>query len=284
MPVAGASIPCSAPSLARGGWQLRAIDDSKLRMREEVEAPFRKVRLFFFWSFVGSASVGLFISVLRLLALTQGIDQGQTVEDLAQNIAIDIGAVGISGFLIQRDLSAQRSRLARLETGAQLAALRVRLQMENDEATVSLSDMRRGRGREKRVVIVAGGSAAVEDCVQSSQARSQELVSSDITVVPLVLDMEGEEILCSGGESFMEGAQRQQHIALPVLLNNWQDWVQKEAETAIGQGFDPIGEGFAVVLKKNGRVGLRRRGMPDWAEVVGDVSARKEAGLDVTNI
>lgn len=48
---------------------------------------------------------------------------------LSTNIAIDLGAIGISAWQIKRDLDAQEGRLARMEIGAKLAGLKVRLQV-----------------------------------------------------------------------------------------------------------------------------------------------------------
>ena len=42
--------------------------------------------------------------------------------------------------------------------------------------------------------------------------------------------------------------------------------------------------GLTIVLKKNGRVGTRRLGMPAWDGLLADVAMRKRSGLDVTNI
>ena len=39
-----------------------------------------------------------------------------------------------------------------------------------------------------------------------------------------------------------------------------------------------------VLLKKNGRVGTRRLGTPDWLNLCGDVASRGAAGLDITNV
>lgn len=47
---------------------------------------------------------------------------------LLTNVAVDLGAIGGSLFLVKQDLDAQRARLARMEIGAKLAGLKVRLQ------------------------------------------------------------------------------------------------------------------------------------------------------------
>ena len=49
------------------------------------------------------------------------------------------------------------------------------------------------------------------------------------------------------------------------------------------QGVDVNGRGFSIVLKKNGRVGQRTKGI-NLKRMVGDVNARKLSGMDVRNI
>lgn len=48
---------------------------------------------------------------------------------LALNIAVDIAAILGSAFLVKRDLAAQDARMARMEIGAKLAGLKVRMQV-----------------------------------------------------------------------------------------------------------------------------------------------------------
>ncbi|CAM9899515.1 unnamed protein product, partial [Phaeothamnion confervicola] len=260
--------------------------------REEAEAPFRKVRLFFFTAFVGSATVGLGIAALRLLALSQGIDQGQSQGELLSNIGIDMTAIAVNLFLIKNDLAAQDSRLKRMETGAALAALKVRLQLENDDATVPLSSLRRARGREKRVAIVVAGEEALAASLASAAPFSEDLARSDIVIVPLVVRAAADGkvrtrfrlVATTGAESDLAEAVGQAHVALPVILNQWQSWVDAEVTTAVSQGIDPVQDGFALILKKNGRVGTRSKGCPPWNVLCGDVENRRKAGMDVTNI
>ena len=57
----------------------------------------------------------------------------------------------------------------------------------------------------------------------------------------------------------------------------WPRQAAKQDPTAMSRG-------LTIILKKNGRVGTRRLGMPDWSGLVADVDARAQAGLDVTNI
>ena len=48
---------------------------------------------------------------------------------LALNIAVDLAAIVGSAFLVKRDLAAQDARMARMEIGAKLAGLKVRMQV-----------------------------------------------------------------------------------------------------------------------------------------------------------
>ena len=48
---------------------------------------------------------------------------------LALNIAVDLGAIAASVFLVRRDLAAQDARMTRMEIGAKLAGLKVRMQV-----------------------------------------------------------------------------------------------------------------------------------------------------------
>lgn len=50
---------------------------------------------------------------------------------LFKNVAIDVAAIVISLGLVKRDLDAQAGRLARMEIGAKLASLKVRLQVRD---------------------------------------------------------------------------------------------------------------------------------------------------------
>jgi hypothetical protein len=42
--------------------------------------------------------------------------------------------------------------------------------------------------------------------------------------------------------------------------------------------------GVTIIIKKNGKVGTRRFGVPLWESLVDDVAMRSEIGLDIRNI
>ncbi|CAN0176839.1 unnamed protein product, partial [Hapterophycus canaliculatus] len=162
---------------------------------------------------------------------------------------------------------------------------------KEDQSTVTLSALRRDRGRDKRVAVLVGGAEAVQSSLESALPYGSALETSDILIVPLVLEarpgMSGsgaDRFRASGRENDLESAVGSAHVALPVALNRWQEYIDSEVETALSQGIDPVQEGFSLVLKKNGRIGARSKGCPPWGTLVGDVERRKEAGMDTSNI
>ena len=64
----------------------------------------------------------------------------------------------------------------------------------------------------------------------------------------------------------------------------WAAALSSELEQAIKQDATALDRGLTIVLKKNGRVGTRRLGMPAWDGLLGDVASRRRSGFDVTNI
>jgi hypothetical protein len=63
----------------------------------------------------------------------------------------------------------------------------------------------------------------------------------------------------------------------------WRSVIEDEAEQAIQQGVDIEKDGFCVILKKNGRVGQRTKGI-FLENMVADITQRLEMGMDIKNI
>eukprot|EP00957_Ditylum_brightwellii_P163978 12485034-Ditylum_brightwellii.AAC.1 len=99
---------------------------AKQRLREEVESPFRKVRLLFFGGSTGSALIALYFSLLSVLKANMG---GYTdippLDESIQNCAINAGGAVICAALAYRDWKAGEANLERIAKGGALAALPV---------------------------------------------------------------------------------------------------------------------------------------------------------------
>lgn len=72
-------------------------------MRAETEAPFRTLRLVIYGFSIASASVATLISLPQLAGALGGARGALVLDDVLQNLAINIGAVTIFGFLFAQD-------------------------------------------------------------------------------------------------------------------------------------------------------------------------------------
>ena len=252
-----------------------------IRLREEAESPFRKVRFFFYASLGAGALQSLLVSSARIAAGLSGINADLLDESLT-NAAVDLTGIVVIAFLTKRDLEAQESKLKRAKKGGDLARLMIRASKKlADEdtfdnagyVTTNLSSLRRGRGMEQRVVIAAAGKEKVAEIVEEAKRLQDKLIANDLLIVPVVLPQGvAPEVIGDLPEC----------VALPVGLN-WKAVVDDETAEARKQGVNVEGDGIAIILKKNGRVGQRTKGI-FLGQMVGDVEDRKAFGLDVKNI
>lgn len=250
----------------------------ELRLREEAESPFRKVRQFFTIALLGGAMTSLAVSSARILAAMNGVNTDLMQESVV-NAGVDV--IGVAGlvFLYKRDMEAQESRLKRAAKGAEFAKLMIRGtfgDINGKSIVTSLSTLRRGRGLEKRAVIVAAGKDRITTVLQEAAALSDSLNLNDLVIVPVVMPS------CSAPLGLDMELIQQENIALPAG-GNWVSVIMDEATQAKEQKIDVEKEGFCVVLKKNGRVGQRTKGI-NLARMCGEVEERQALGMDVKNI
>lgn len=254
-----------------------------IRLREEAESPFRKVRFFFYASLGSGAFMSLLVSTTRIAAALSGIN-ADLMDESIKNAAVDLVGIVAIALLAKRDVDAQESRLKRAKKGGDLARLMIRasknLAEESDSATsamfnTNLSSLRRGRGIEKRVVIVAAGKDKVTEILKEATRLQDALTSNDLIIVPVVLPQGIAPV-------YDENVPLPECVALPIGPN-WKSVVDDETDEARRQGVDVEAEGIAIVLKKNGRVGQRTKGV-FLGQFVGEVENRRAFGLDVKNI
>jgi hypothetical protein len=258
----------------------------EVRLREEAESPFRKVRYFFYLNISGGALISLLVSITRIAAALSGVNSDLMQESLT-NAGVDITGLIVMGLLYKRDIEAENSQLKRATKGAELAKLTVRasktLLLDPDEVqlgstfTTSLASLRGGRGIEKRIVIAAAGKDKIDEVLRDAKELSNDMELNDLLIVPVIMP-QGKSPLLDDGEILSNS------VALPVVVgDNWKRMINDEAAEAVKQGVDIEKEGFCIVLKKNGRIGQRTRGI-FLDNMVGNVVARREAGMDVTNV
>lgn len=315
--------PSIAPSITRGG-ALRCKGEEFTdvqRMRAEVESPFAQVRLFLLPALLGAALIATYFGGTALLASSLGLREGSSSQ--FTDLAIDLGSVGTLGFLWRREIQVRDARLKRIAFGGRVAALRVSLLAFDGASSlgggreVCLADLRRGRGQARRVVIVCAPQETLRGALDVASNSAGALSASDFLIVPLVasgtassptltpasMDLLQEVASASAssalvGEAVASSALTQPPLpwdaavqdasgGWPVALPQpgaWAAALAPELEQAARQDATILQRGLTIILKKNGRVGTRRLGMPDWDALIADVSERKRAGLDVVNI
>lgn len=289
------SLSMSSEEEGNGGFTRRQI------LKEETEAPFRKVRYFLYLSLALSAAPATLITGTSILAVNGGVREGNLPE-LYQNLGINLGGLPVIAYFWRRDIVSQQSLLERIEKGGSLARLKLKMEDEysGEDLVVKLSDLRRDRGIDKRVIIVAAPRDLLKESVKSTAGMYASLVKSDCMIVPLAIStsapgsekdgytltsMSMESLFDSGGESEEDAAPPiTSYIGTPIQVQSWNSVIKSEFGTALKQNPEALDKGITLIIKKNGKVGSRRFGVPIWESITEDVERRAAAGLDVTNI
>ena len=260
----------------------------KQLIKEEIEAPFRKVRLFLYTALFAAAALGSIITITKLLATLSGA-RSEDLQQLYTNLGVNLGGLPVIALLYKRDIDAQRALLLRIQKGGKLSGLRMKMYTEDGPLVVKLSDLRRDRGIDKRVVIVAAPKELLRTSLQTSILEAKNLIANDLVIVPLIIELtDGDYTLTATSLEAMvpdePNIAKFEHIGLAMALASWNDTIKKELEVAIKQQPGALEKGVTIIIKKNGKVGTRRFGVPIWEGLVRDVADRKDLGLDVSNI
>ena len=220
-PVTLLPLPSISALSAKGQLEDEPFTQKQI-LKEETEAPFRQIRLFLYAGLTASAFIGLVVTGSKLIAAASGVRSGD-ISDLGTNFAIDAVGIVVIGALWRRDLDSQRQRLQRIQKGGRLAGLRLKIEVEGEGPTViKLSDLRRGRGFSKRVVIVAATEALLKESFTSSIAESQNLVSNDLLIVPVQIEAEegGYKVSSFNLESINPESVKLDHIGQVIFHLN----------------------------------------------------------------
>jgi len=255
---------------------------AKQRLREEVESPFRQVRLFLFGSSAGSALVALYFSALGALKASMGgYSDSIPLDEALQTCGINLAGVVVCSALAWREYQVGEANLKRIAKGGALARLVV--QPADSVGQKTLADYR----RQSRVLIAAGGKEYIQQLARSLNADQlsdqnvipQALSDVDIIVVPVLL--EGTEgrvgdtssvwITTSATEADrnFDISRANSVVAFPAGRAAWKEYLESEIEQADKQGFDWINKGFTILVKKNGKILRRTTGLPKWGDFIG---------------
>lgn len=261
----------------------------KQRLREEVESPFRKVRLLFFASSAGSALTALYFSALNTIkAVVGGYSDAIPLDEALTSDAINIGAAIICGLLAFREYKAGQANLARIAQGGKLASLVVEPAKPDvmGNSRKRLADYR----RYYRVLIAAGGEEYISKLARSLNADQlkdkniipEKLEETDVIVVPVLLTAASNVVAVGKTQEFWKKVEALPEedrnfdisrsdsvVSFPKGNAAWADYLKSEIDTAVGQGFDVMEKGITLTVKKNGRILRRAAGLPPWGDFVG---------------
>jgi hypothetical protein len=253
---------------------------AKQRLREEIDAPFRKVRLFFFGSSTLSALLALYFSVINAgKAYVGGWPDAPPLDDALQSCGINLVAIAVCSYLTYNDFRAGEASLTRIAKGGALAKLVVSPAHSSEKSNprIALAEYRRA----SRVLIAAGGKVYLESLATTLNQGNiaSQLAAVDLVVVPVLLERGGAvgdtratwtaAVAATESEQTQKQTPLEEVVAFPVDSRAWGEYLQSEIETAKSQGFDVIDKGITITVKKNGRILRRATGQPQWEGIVG---------------
>uniref|UniRef100_A0A7S0T3M3 Uncharacterized protein n=1 Tax=Erythrolobus madagascarensis TaxID=708628 RepID=A0A7S0T3M3_9RHOD len=233
----------------------------RTRLREETEAPFRKVRLFVYSASAASAALGGFVSLTRVIAALSGVQGTQPLDETIPNVLIDLGVVLAAVVLIRIDNAAGRKRLDRLSRGAALAKLKV----ENTDTGVvnKLSAFRLNQ----RPVLVCGDADTVNTVMADAFPLRRKLAERDVILVPFVTGSNAAD------DAVFDSWEAGPWLARPVGKEEWGLWFKQELDNAKLTFSKVRGTAMVIIVRKDGRVGARSMGPPMWQKLIEELDA-----------
>eukprot|EP00440_Ansanella_granifera_P073237 gb/GFBE01079471.1/.p1 GENE.gb/GFBE01079471.1/~~gb/GFBE01079471.1/.p1 ORF type:complete len:317 (+),score=61.31 gb/GFBE01079471.1/:1-951(+) len=248
------------------------------KLRAETEEPFAKAKIALFGFGAALSGVGFLFIVPRLIGSLAGAPRAAPVGSVATDLAINLVATLSLAYLTYQEINTETVRVQAKEEGSLIA----RLPLQLEGGTFKISDFRALRQqRARRPVLCIGSRDFCMECIESSLPVSEAMDRSDFLLVPVLSGSSSE----AERASILEAANKHKCVALPGKdrEGSWEQLCQLQEEQVRQQGMDE-GQGQVMIIKKNGRVGARFVGVPDWSSLTSEVAARTRIGLDTTNI
>ena len=95
------ALRCQAEDFDENGFTQKQI------LKEETEAPFRKVRIFVIVALLAAAGVGTLVSLTKVLAITAGAKQLLAGDETYLNLGINAAGIPVLSFLWKREIDSQ---------------------------------------------------------------------------------------------------------------------------------------------------------------------------------
>jgi hypothetical protein len=95
------ALRCQSEDYDENGFTQKQI------LKEETEAPFRKVRVFLIIALLAAAGVGTLVSLTKVLAITAGARQLLDGDETYQNFGINLAGIPVLSYLWKREIDSQ---------------------------------------------------------------------------------------------------------------------------------------------------------------------------------
>eukprot|EP00897_Mesotaenium_endlicherianum_P001440 jgi/Mesen1/1323/ME000013S00813 len=206
---------------------------SEAKIRSEVIAPFRTVRMFFYVAFMASAGLGALISLTHVAGAVGGAANADPLSEILQGLAIDVVAIAVFAFLFRSDYKAEKASVAKIEREEELGALRLELA---NKKVVSLTQLR----GTSRLVILAGPLEFCEEALERAEPVRAELEARGVLVAPFVVGGPSGKAKGDGQSDTPGGNLRWK--AVPIYTNEWSRYISLRLDgrvRASGVGYPP---------------------------------------------
>lgn len=263
-------------------------DDAYTQLRSEAKAPFRLARLILLGGLLAGATLGLLISLSRLAAAVAGAENAPDLQETLQNLAINVSAVGVVGFFLQRDLQSQERDKAVVEREESLGKLQVAVSSTKQLPLASF------RGA-CRPVLLAGTKGHIQKTLKSAEPFYLQLKERGVCLVPLEVNaddpgaklkaLKAEFTSSSAAKKGFAGGSKGSSTAAaatdsdapdpkkdprwqlePYVVEEWLAWVAEQKKAAGVKG-----ENVWVQVQLDGTVRSSGLGTPPWPKFISDL-------------
>ncbi|KAI5063604.1 hypothetical protein GOP47_0022151 [Adiantum capillus-veneris] len=240
------------------------------RIRSEVIAPFRALRMFFYLAFVGSGSIGALISLPRLIAAIGHAPNASPVTEVLTGLGIDLVAVVVFALLYRSEVKARDVQIAKISREETLASLKVELR---NKRVVGLGQLR----GIARLVIVVGPASHLEEACRASEPYFLQLVERGVAVISFATDGQVPNLEYSAdneSKDESEGASVKAEKlwrGVPIYTTEWTRWLMEQKKLANVPADSPV----YLSLRLDGRVRGSGTGLPPWGAFVAQLPPMK---------
>ena len=171
----------------------------------------------------------------------------------------------------------QQQLLERIQKGGNLSKLKLKIIDSNGPSIVKLSELRRGRGFERVVIIIIAPLTLLQSSVQSALTQGRNLQANELMIVPIQIVKPADavdgsyEIASPSFDAIYEEkslTSQPEYIATAFAVASWKEVLKNEISVALKQQPDALEMGVTIIIKKNGKVGTRKFGVQIWDTLV----------------